>query len=60
MFFGIKVGEIEEAISDDQDLGENGIYENQQGDMALCFEVDAHLLGRFRVLPDSTPSTLRG
>ena len=40
IFFGGLVAEVAENISNDQDIGENGIYENERGLMALCFEVD--------------------
>jgi len=52
VFFGGAIAAVEEDISNDQDLGENGIYENQQGAMALCFEVDALVLGSLRISPD--------
>ena len=47
IFFGGSAAEVAEDISNDQDLGENGIYENQHGLMALCFEVDSLVLGSF-------------
>lgn len=46
IFFKCSVAEVAEKISNDQDLGENGIYQNEQGLMALCFEVDASVLER--------------
>jgi hypothetical protein len=45
-FFSIFWGAIEdidESISNDQDMGENGIYSDSNGRIALCFEVDNEL-----------------
>jgi hypothetical protein len=60
VFFGGAIVDVAENISNDQDLGENGIYENEHGGMALCFEVDAPLLDSLQVPPDSLPPTPRG
>jgi hypothetical protein len=38
--------EIVESLSNDQDLGDNGIYENNNGQMALCFELDQPILNK--------------
>ena len=42
------VKNIDDAISDDQDMGENGIYSTDDGRLALCFEVDASLESQFQ------------
>ena len=45
--------DIEEAISNDQDMGENGIYLADGGRIALCFEVDTSLESHFLIPTDS-------
>lgn len=49
-----------ENSSNDQDLSENGIYENQKGDMAICFEVDPSVYDSFTPDLDPPPQTPRG
>jgi hypothetical protein len=46
-FFGGLISDVIENISNDQDMGENGIYVNQQGKMVVCFEIDSLLLDSF-------------
>lgn len=45
IFSGL-ISDVVEDISNDQDLGENGIYVNQQGGMAICFEMDSRFLAQ--------------
>jgi len=40
---------IDEEISNDQDLGEAGIYLNKKGEYALCFEVQPEIIGQFNL-----------
>lgn len=53
IFFGSCTNDFADDISNDQDLGENGIYEDQQGGIALCFEVDRDVLDSLPATPDS-------
>ena len=60
IFFGGSTADVAEETSNDQDMGENGIYENQQGGMALCFEVDQAVLDSLIATLDTSPQAPRG
>jgi hypothetical protein len=49
LFIRGTIADIVEDISNAQDMRANGLDENQQGKVAVCFEIDPLVLGSLRV-----------